>query len=695
MEPSELFRERCCHTSCNEPACNVCSNCRIFTYCNINGHNATHTQKECRTFVSSSIPQFDYRGKKICVIIIGDPCLQQVQFNNAITEIFADPNWGCYFICQDERLNSNAEGLVATFCKRNEEEQFDFLMFFYNGQPISYGNIKLSFSSFIKNIFSKLQNNIPILTFNYHTLYQIPEHDREFMMGEKRYPNFGTKIEPNANDDFKESTHKHDSRYYQLYSRLLNIWDQNDVNQNDVNQNDVNQNDVNQNIYQVILKGDPLVLFALMKEVIDSLYNADPTSIFIASMVNGLNQKIRIPNKCQYIKPILTSYFNTLSITKNLESKNVKCVVAGQKIKPAQIQSLRDFLSIKYPVNTFDIDNILHNMKRKTPMKISTAVLCDIFSADNTKQEMKQMQTFVNKHKNQLKITNKKHEKKCRRQTQRKPKNKSKSKSKSKTKTAKRKIKIKPKQPKKEKPIEKLASKLDEDFQEFQYTKFSNTYVMFVQQHFIRKISNASSTQWQFYHRWTADVLNYKSSDTVDNEFIEYARDSKNLQKPFALRCEECHWVITLWTSVGSHVKSHNHRENVVNKIIEAVKTGVRLPPQFPSGIDEETKINIMNSMNNRDVKSDPVDGKDKGYGADDESKRESYQNAVGPQFSPSNSNNKHSANFIETINILNIDEDVSTLSAIQLVTNGNINNKSFIVSDVDEQLLILISFKT
>eukprot|EP01084_Bolivina_argentea_P297930 513343_1 len=48
----------------------------------------------------------------------------------------------------------------------------------------------------------------------------------------------------------------------------------------------------------------------------------------------------------------------------------------------------------------------------------------------------------------------------------------------------------------------------------------------------------------------------------------------------------------------------------------------------------------------------------------------------------------------IESIDVLNIDTGKSTISGQELVLNNNINNESFVVSDVDEELLILIQFK-
>eukprot|EP01084_Bolivina_argentea_P201025 343669_1 len=620
-QSSELFRERCCHSLCKEPACNVCANCNIFTYCNINGHGTSHKEAECRKFqYKGDAPRFDYRGHKICVIITGDPYLEkQGQFNNAITRIF--PDWGCYFIYQreDERRKHNAEELVTIFCEHNKEEQFDFLMIFYNGRLIPYRNSMVPLSTFLKHIFSKLQKNIPILIFNYHTLYKIPSSDAKLMMGTKRYPNFGTK--PYCNDNVKESIHE--PRYYQLHSRLLKIWEEN---------NSGFVNDINQNIYQVTLEGelgDPLVLFELMKELINSFY-VEHKTVFITSIVNLLNKKMS--NKCKYIKPVLTSYFMTLSITKHSETRNVKCLVAGQRIKGIQKEKIEEYKQIN-DLNTNDVHIILHNMRRHKSMRILTTGICDIIAADKPQQKMKRMKTLLNKYKNKVQASNNSHKKKYR---------KTYDKQKSKNKT--RKIKRKKRELT---PMEKLANKLDKELREWQNPdNFCLRYSTFVAEHFIRKISNGSSTVWQFHHGITAESLNYQrpdEQDTINNEFIQYVKDCRKFSKPFAARCEECHWTITSWTSVTGHVTSHSHRENVINKIIEAVENGV----------------------------------------------------GFGPQFSPSNSNNKHLANFIESINILNIDEDISTLSPIELVTNNNINNKSFIVSDVDEQLLILISFKT
>eukprot|EP01083_Nonionella_stella_P018435 51370_1 len=48
----------------------------------------------------------------------------------------------------------------------------------------------------------------------------------------------------------------------------------------------------------------------------------------------------------------------------------------------------------------------------------------------------------------------------------------------------------------------------------------------------------------------------------------------------------------------------------------------------------------------------------------------------------------------IDTIHALNIDKDVSTIAVNDLVNNCDINKESFIVSDADHELLILISFK-
>eukprot|EP01084_Bolivina_argentea_P168165 291700_1 len=48
----------------------------------------------------------------------------------------------------------------------------------------------------------------------------------------------------------------------------------------------------------------------------------------------------------------------------------------------------------------------------------------------------------------------------------------------------------------------------------------------------------------------------------------------------------------------------------------------------------------------------------------------------------------------IESINILNIDRENSTISGNELIVNESINDESFIVSDADEELLILIQFR-
>ena len=49
----------------------------------------------------------------------------------------------------------------------------------------------------------------------------------------------------------------------------------------------------------------------------------------------------------------------------------------------------------------------------------------------------------------------------------------------------------------------------------------------------------------------------------------------------------------------------------------------------------------------------------------------------------------------IESVEILNIDKEESTVSEMELVADiSNINSSSFIVSDADQELLVLISFK-
>eukprot|EP01083_Nonionella_stella_P271737 921035_1 len=53
-----------------------------------------------------------------------------------------------------------------------------------------------------------------------------------------------------------------------------------------------------------------------------------------------------------------------------------------------------------------------------------------------------------------------------------------------------------------------------------------------------------------------------------------------------------------------------------------------------------------------------------------------------------------HPKNYVDTISILNLDEDVSTISAVDLINQDHVKKESFIVSSVDHELLILISFK-
>eukprot|EP01083_Nonionella_stella_P233048 821504_1 len=56
-----------------------------------------------------------------------------------------------------------------------------------------------------------------------------------------------------------------------------------------------------------------------------------------------------------------------------------------------------------------------------------------------------------------------------------------------------------------------------------------------------------------------------------------------------------------------------------------------------------------------------------------------------------------HPNNYVDTVNILNLDEDVSslsTISAMDLITQDHVKKESFIVSSADHELLILISFK-
>eukprot|EP01084_Bolivina_argentea_P264755 448585_1 len=47
----------------------------------------------------------------------------------------------------------------------------------------------------------------------------------------------------------------------------------------------------------------------------------------------------------------------------------------------------------------------------------------------------------------------------------------------------------------------------------------------------------------------------------------------------------------------------------------------------------------------------------------------------------------------VDCISILNIDNEKSTISSQQLITNEPINDEQYIVSDTDEELLILIQF--
>eukprot|EP01084_Bolivina_argentea_P262077 443115_1 len=48
----------------------------------------------------------------------------------------------------------------------------------------------------------------------------------------------------------------------------------------------------------------------------------------------------------------------------------------------------------------------------------------------------------------------------------------------------------------------------------------------------------------------------------------------------------------------------------------------------------------------------------------------------------------------IKAIRILNADTEGSTLSSNQLISNENVDTTSFIISDVDEELIVLIEFK-
>eukprot|EP01083_Nonionella_stella_P276006 937596_1 len=49
---------------------------------------------------------------------------------------------------------------------------------------------------------------------------------------------------------------------------------------------------------------------------------------------------------------------------------------------------------------------------------------------------------------------------------------------------------------------------------------------------------------------------------------------------------------------------------------------------------------------------------------------------------------------YIDVINVLNTDDDKSSISPLELVTKEQFDNSSFIVSEIDEELLVLIKFK-
>ena len=49
-------------------------------------------------------------------------------------------------------------------------------------------------------------------------------------------------------------------------------------------------------------------------------------------------------------------------------------------------------------------------------------------------------------------------------------------------------------------------------------------------------------------------------------------------------------------------------------------------------------------------------------------------------------------SNYVEQVNILNIDHNASTLPPSEFIINSNFNK--FIVSDKDEEMLILIKFR-
>eukprot|EP01084_Bolivina_argentea_P093722 168518_1 len=49
---------------------------------------------------------------------------------------------------------------------------------------------------------------------------------------------------------------------------------------------------------------------------------------------------------------------------------------------------------------------------------------------------------------------------------------------------------------------------------------------------------------------------------------------------------------------------------------------------------------------------------------------------------------------YIETINVLNMDEEQSSISSLELVTKEKFDASSYLTSDADEELLVLIEFK-
>eukprot|EP01084_Bolivina_argentea_P150186 262290_1 len=72
------------------------------------------------------------------------------------------------------------------------------------------------------------------------------------------------------------------------------------------------------------------------------------------------------------------------------------------------------------------------------------------------------------------------------------------------------------------------------------------------------------------------------------------------------------------------------------------------------------------------------------------------FNNSLIQQETETKENDEHKLctnNLITTIEILNLDKEQSTVSATELITSENISKNAYIVSNVDEELLILIEF--